>query len=306
MPKYAVLDIGTHSIKLHIAEQQENGDWRVVLDSAEISRLGEGFQATGDLQPEAMARNVQVLQTMLARLRQYDVQQVVAVGTMGLRTANNAQAFVHRVQQECGLAIEILSGDEEARLISLAVASEFGEEDGGTLVIFDSGGGSTEFIFRRQGIVEQRMSVNVGALRYTEQILTSDPVTPDEFDRAVATIAADLAKVPLGRSQIGRLVGLGGIMTNLGAVKHRLAVYDAEVVHGTTLTRQDVTRQLHLYCTRTIESRKRIAGLQPQRADVILAGAAIVGEIMRQAHVETATISDRGLRHGLIRDRFAG
>jgi exopolyphosphatase/guanosine-5'-triphosphate,3'-diphosphate pyrophosphatase len=115
MAKYAVIDIGTNSIKFHIAAKDAAGQWSVVLDEANISRLGEGLQATGNISPEAMARNVQVVSDMAAQAREHGASQIVAVGTMCLRTAQNAPEFVKRVKDACDVCVEILPGEEEAR-----------------------------------------------------------------------------------------------------------------------------------------------------------------------------------------------
>lgn len=304
MTKYAVIDIGTNSIKFHIAAKDAVGQWSVVLDEANISRLGEGLQATGNISPEAMARNVQVMSEMAGRAREQGASQIVAVGTMCLRTAQNAQEFVKRVKDACDVTVEILPGEEEARLAYLAIKSGIGL-DKGKLVIFDTGGGSTEFIFGQDELIEKRFSLNVGAVRYTEQILKSDPVTPAELQQAMAAIEQDLAADLHIEGAVDALVGMGGTATNLSAVKHQLAKYDPDVIQGSTLELTEIERQIALYQSKTIEERRKIVGLQPKRADVILAGALIVKIIMQLTNVSAFTVSDRGLRHGLIVDRFA-
>jgi exopolyphosphatase/guanosine-5'-triphosphate,3'-diphosphate pyrophosphatase len=302
MAKYAVIEVGTNSIKFHIAEKDAEGRWSVVLDTSEISRLGSGMQATGDISLAAMARNVNVIAEMIKVTREQGIDQVVAVGTMCLRTAKNAQEFVQRVKQKCSVTIEVISGEEEARLAYLAVKSGIGLKRG-KLVIFDTGGGSTEFIFGRDEQIEKRLSVNVGAVRYTEQILVSDPVTQKEFDQAVAAIEHDFAGIQFD-GNVKKLIGIGGGVTNLLAVRHQRAVYDPELIHGSTLELAEIDRQIDLYRSKTIAERRKIVGLQPERADVILAGAVIVRVIMKKAAVDSITVCDRGVRHGLILDRF--
>ncbi|GAK56499.1 Ppx/GppA phosphatase [Candidatus Vecturithrix granuli] len=304
MAKYAVIDIGTNSIKFHIAAKDAAGQWSVVLDEANISRLGEGLQATGNISPEAMERNVQVVAEMAARAREQGAVEIVAVGTMCLRTAHNAQEFVKRVKDACDVTVEILPGEEEARLAYLAIKSGIGL-DKGKLVIFDTGGGSTEFIFGQDERIEKRFSLNVGAVRYTEQILKSNPVTPAELQQAMTAIEQDLAADLHIEGAVDALVGMGGTATNLSAVKHQLAKYDPDVIQGSTLELAEIERQIALYQSKTIEERKKIIGLQPKRADVILAGALIVKIIMQLTGASAFTVSDRGLRHGLIVDRFA-
>lgn len=302
MPKYAVIDIGTNSIKFHIAEKEAEGKWSVVLDEANLSRLGEGLQATGNISPEAMERNVKAVSEMAEKAREQGVSEIVAVGTMCLRTAQNAQDFVTRVKDACNVTVEVIPGEEEARLAYLAVKSGVGLKEG-RLVIFDTGGGSTEFIFGKADQIEKRFSLNVGAVRYTENILCSDPVTQEEVDKAIAEIENDFTNLQF-EDKVDALVGMGGTITNLSAVKHQLAKYDPDVIQGSVLELDKIERQIKLYQLKTISERKEIVGLQPKRADVILAGALIVSVIMKKAGVDSFTVSDRGLRHGLIVDRF--
>lgn len=303
MAKYAVIDVGTNSIKFHLAEKDAEGKWSVVLDEANISRLGEGLQATGNISPEAMQRNVEAVSEMAQTAREQGVNDIVAVGTMCLRTAQNAQEFVTRVKDACDLTVEIIPGEEEARLAYLAVKSGIGLQDG-QLVIFDTGGGSTEFIFGKGDQIEKQFSLNVGAVRYTEHILCSDPVTQEEAEHAVAEIEKGFTDLTF-EDKVDALVGMGGTVTNLSAVKHQLVKYDPDIIQGSVLELAEIDRQITMYQSKTISERREIAGLQPKRADVILAGTLIVSVIMRKTGVDSFTVSDRGLRHGLMYDRFA-
>jgi exopolyphosphatase / guanosine-5'-triphosphate,3'-diphosphate pyrophosphatase len=304
MAKYAVIDIGTNSIKFHLAEKDDAGNWSVVLDESNIARLGEGLQASGKISPEAMERNVNAVAEMAQRAREQHVREIAAVGTMCLRTAQNAREFVTRVKDACDVAVEIIPGEEEARLAYLAVKSGIGLEKG-KMTIFDTGGGSTEFIFGRDQEIEKRFSLNVGAVRYTERMLVSDPVTQEELAKTIAAVEQDFAEELQFDGPVDALVGMGGTVSNLSAVKHQLAQYDPDVIQGSVLALEEIERQIALYQSKTIAERREIVGLQPKRADVILAGAIIVSIIMKKAGVSEFTVSDRGLRHGLVVDRFA-
>ncbi|PIE35585.1 phosphatase [candidate division KSB3 bacterium] len=291
MAKYAVIDVGTNSIKFHIAEKNAAKAWSVVADSVDITRLGEGMQSTGKISDEAMTRNVKAISDMVHVFWEQDVQDIVAVGTMCLRTATNASEFVQRVQQECGITIEVIPGEEEARLAYIAVKSGIGLERG-NLVIFDTGGGSTEFIFGKDEQVEKRFSLNVGAVRFTEHVLTSDPVTQAELDQTVAAIEKDFEELQFDGS-VDALVGMGGTVTNLSAVKHQMTDYDPDVIQGSILKLAEIERQIAMYASKTIAERREIAGLQPKRADVILAGTLIVSAIMKKAGAKQGCSSVR-------------
>lgn len=302
MSRKAIIDIGSNSIKFFVGELAADRTITTVLDTNDIARLGEGLDKTGLISPEAMERNVAAVAAFRAKAEELGADQVVAVGTMALRNAKNSGEFVEKVKAACGVEVQIIPGEEEARLSYLAILSGLPLQ-GGDLVVFDTGGGSTEFIFGHGTEVTKRFSVNLGAVRITENYLKSDPVTPDEVEAALAQIDKEFAQAGVEGSP-AQLVGMGGTVTSMGAVKHKMAKYDPDVIQGSALTRGDIRAQIDEYSAKTIEERRSITGLQPKRADVILAGACILDVITRRLGVDQLTISDRGLRHGLAYDLF--
>lgn len=303
MPRYAVIDIGTNSVKFNISERGEGGTWRTIVDRAEITRLGEGLEKTGEISRDAMERTVAAIAAMAEEARKNHVAAIAAVGTMGMRTARNSQQFIDAVEQGSGVKIEVISGDEEGRLAYIAVKSGLGLAEG-ALAIFDTGGGSSQFTFGHGGTVEERFSVNVGAVRYTEKFGLSGMVPAERLKAALDAIAADLARLDQ-RPVPDVLVGMGGAITNIAAVKHGLAKYDPNVIQGSVIERAEVDRQIQMFCAKSVEERRAIVGLQPKRADVILAGAGIVKTVMDKLRKDALSVSDRGLRHGLLIDRFS-
>jgi exopolyphosphatase / guanosine-5'-triphosphate,3'-diphosphate pyrophosphatase len=303
MPRYAVIDVGTNSVKFNISERRDDGSWRTVVDRAEVTRLGEGLEKTGEISSDAMARTVDAIAAMAAEAQENGVAAIAAVGTMGLRTARNSQQFIDAVKQRCGVSIEVIPGEDEGRLAYLAVKSGLGLVEG-SLAIFDTGGGSTQFTFGHGAVVEERFSVNVGAVRYTEKYGLGGVVSAEQLRAALDAIAADLARLGTERSP-DLLVGMGGAVTNIAAVKHGLAKYDPNIVQGSVIDRTEIERQIELYRSRSLNDRQTIVGLQPKRADVILAGACIVKTVMDKLGKDKLSVSDRGLRHGLLIDRFA-
>ncbi len=300
--RFAVIDVGTNSVKLHVGERRASGSWRTVTDRAEVTRLGEGLDETGSLQPDPLRRTADAIVGMVDEARREGAAEIAAVATAGMRRAENSAELVEAVRERCGVGIEVISGEEEARLAYLAATSEL-DVGRDSLVVFDTGGGSTEFTFGRTGRVEERFSVDVGAARYTERFGLDGAVSDDESAQVLEAIAADLSRLD-GRPRPSALVGLGGALTNLAAVRHGLATYDAGVVHGTVLNRAEVDRQIELYRSRTADERREIVGLQPARAEVILAGACIVRTVLDKLQCDELTVSDRGLRHGLLVERF--
>lgn len=302
MARYAVIDVGTNSIKFLIVERQSDGSWRTLIDRAEIARLGDGFYETGNLCSEAMTRNANVIADMVRVAHEYDVDEIIGVGTMCLRSALNAGEFILLVQQICGVTLDILSGEEEARLAFLAATSGH-HALSGRVFVFDTGGGSTECIIGHDGQIEQRVSLNIGALLQTEQSFATFPVSSQQIERALQLV--ELHVTPL--EWIGRVhsvVGIGGTVTTLCAVKLGLEPYNPERIEGATLELSEIDRQIALYASTPLTERQRIPGLHPQRADVILGGAIIVKAMMLKTGAEVMTVSDRGLRHGILSDRI--
>jgi exopolyphosphatase/guanosine-5'-triphosphate,3'-diphosphate pyrophosphatase len=295
--RYATIDVGTNSVKFHVGER-EDGTWRTVVDRAEVTRLGEGLDAAGRLQPAPIERSVEAVAAMAAEARRDGAEAIAAVGTAGLRIASNASEFIDAVRARCGVEVEVISGGEESRLAYQAAIAGLGLSEG-SLVVFDSGGGSSQFTFSDG----ERFSVNVGAAKYTERFGLDGAVTPETVATARAAIAADLARLD-GREPPGAIIGMGGAVTNMAAVSHQLAAYDSDVVQGTVLDRDEIDRQIELYRSRPAADRRGIVGLQPNRAEVILAGACVVRTVLGLLGRDALRVSDRGLRHGLLVERF--
>jgi exopolyphosphatase/guanosine-5'-triphosphate,3'-diphosphate pyrophosphatase len=219
-----------------------------------------------------------------------------------MRIAKNSAELIDLVRDRCGVGIEVISGEEEARLAYIAATSDLALGQG-HLVVFDTGGGSSQFSFGRPGHVDERFSVDVGAARYTERFGLNSVVSNEVLAEARGAISADLDRLD-GRPRPDALIGMGGANTNLAAVSHHLAEYDPDVIHGTALDREEIDRQIELYRMRTAADRETIVGLQPARAKVILAGALIVRTVLDRLDCEALTVSDRGLRHGVLVERF--
>jgi exopolyphosphatase / guanosine-5'-triphosphate,3'-diphosphate pyrophosphatase len=302
--RFAVVDVGTNSVKFHIGERAPDGSWRSIVDRAEVTRLGEGLDENGRLGAQPIRRTADAIAGMVKEARENEVEGIAAVGTAGLRIAPNSAELIDAVRAETGVEIEVIPGEEEGRLAYLAVVAALGPSSG-SLVVFDTGGGSSQFTFGHDGNVDERFSVNVGAVRFTERYGLDGAVGEDVLAQALAGIAADLGRLD-GKPSPDRLVGMGGAVTNIAAVKHELATYDPEVVQGTVLDSGEIDRQIELYRTRSADERRSIVGLQPNRAEVILAGACVVRTVMSKLESDSLTVSDRGLRHGVLVERFSG
>ena len=300
--RYAVVDVGTNSVKFHLAERAADGRWRQLVDRAEVTRLGEGLDDSGSLQPEPMERTIEAIAGMAEEARAYGAEAIAAVGTAGLRVAGNSADLVDAVHTRCGVRVEVITGDEEARLSYLAATAGIGPVDG-SLVVFETGGGSTQFTFGRGDRIDEQFSIDVGAVGFTERFGLDGVVDDGALAAALDAIAGALGSLD-GRPVPDALVGMGGALTNLAAVKHELATYDPELVQGTVLDLGELDRQIEMFRARSAEERREIVGLQPKRAEIILAGACVVRAVLVALRRESLVVSDRGLRHRLLVERF--
>ncbi len=301
LKRVASIDIGTNTILLLIAEV-DKGRVKPLFEMETVVRLGEKVQENGFLLNEAMRRGLQTLSQYLEQCRAMEVQKLFAVGTSALREAKNSEDFLKLVAEKLDLSIDVISGEEEARLSFLAVAKDLREAANPFLVV-DVGGGSTEFILGNGDQVRQWISLPLGSVRFTEQFLHSDPVQENEYQKMERNISETLVDIPHSDGSLF-MVAVGGTATTLAAVELGLEEFVAEKIHHFVLKKETLKNQLLLYRTKPIEERKKIPGLPPTRADVILAGAAILYLTMEELHCPSVLISCHGLRYGLIYERL--
>lgn len=299
---YAVIDVGTNSVKFNLGERKDDGSWRTIIDRAEVTRLGEDLDKHDVIVPAAIDRTANAIAAMAEQARDAGALAIVAVGTAGLRIAKNSDDVITAIRDRSGVTVEVLSGPDESRLAYLAVLKSLGLGSE-TLVVFDTGGGSSQFTFGEGTHVHERFSVNVGAVRYTERFGLDKATSPHVLLSAQRSLSADLSNLD-HRVTPDALVGMGGAVTNMMAVSLSMAVYDADLVQGATLDLTEIDRQIDMYRSMSADERRDIVGLQSNRAEVMLAGACIVRTIMAKLSKRSITVSDRGLRHGLTVERF--
>jgi exopolyphosphatase/guanosine-5'-triphosphate,3'-diphosphate pyrophosphatase len=302
-PRFAVIDIGTNSVKFLLGERTADRTLRAIVDRGEVTRLGEGLDASGQLAAPAIERTVAAVAHMVDEARREGALEIAAVGTAGLRIATNRDAFVDMLRDRTGITVQVVSGEEEARLAYVAATSTLPVGDG-RLAVFDSGGGSSQFTFGRAGDPEVRFSVDVGAAKFTERFGLDGVVSAEVVSDARAAIAAELARLD-DQPRADGVVGMGGTSTNLAAIRLGLEEYDPDAVHGTRLDIGALDGQIEQFRNADTDARRSIVGLQPNRAEVILAGACIVRTILAKLGHDSFLVSDRGLRHGLFMERFA-
>ena len=300
-PRFAALDVGSNTVKLLIAERNPDGTFNPLFEEAQACRLGEGF-ARKRLKKAAIDRTLSALKYFLLQCRRHDVESIAAIGTSALRDAANSTDILDPAR-EMGIPLEVIIGDEEARLSYLAVRRDPQWRDAQSLLIVDIGGGSTELAWgSASDSAPNRVSLQVGAVRLTEHSLPGDPPAAESVAAAARAVSDLLTDVPLPESP-SAMTGVGGTCSNIGAVAAASAG-TPERVHGRRLKLAEVESQVELYAALPVEQRKRIQGLDPARADIILAGAIILRQAIRRAGVTHVDVSNRGLRWGLLYDRF--
>lgn len=302
----ATIDVGTNSSLLLIAQVVESErTYRILADEAEITQLGKGFYHERWLQADAVARTLETLRVFKRFMEEYDVTEVVITGTSVLRDAPNGAEFTETVRALFGVEVEVLSGEEEARLSYLAVRRDpiLAIPEEAMCVVTDVGGGSTELVVGDERL-RQVASLDIGSVRLTESFLHSDPPTSEE----IAALQRHLDGVFLWAPQpisVYALVGVAGTIANLAGVAiHREGL--SRDVHGFSLSAEALADEIALFRRKTAAERATIPGLEPKRAGVILAGAFIVERIMRHYRQKALLASVRGLRFGVFYDRFLG
>jgi len=306
--RVGVVDIGTNSTRLLIADV-EDGAIAELDRRSEVTRLGQGVDISGRLAEDAMARVFATLDAYRDALDSAAVpaEARVAVLTSATRDAANGADFTERVRGDYGLDARTIAGEEEARLTFAGATHDRDPADRTPLLVVDIGGGSTELIVGAAGGEKPsfHVSLNIGVVRQTERHLHSDPPPPRELQRladdARATIEAGVPAAVLASAATA--VGVAGTATSLAAIDQELDPYDPRRVHGYVLERAEIELLLARLAQMPLAERRTVRGLHPDRAPTIVAGAAILVEVLRAFELRSAEISEHDLLHGVALTR---
>ena len=303
---FATIDVGTNSVLLLVAQRDAQGVWQAVRERAEITRLGRGVDEHRVLAEASMEATIQVLARYADEARKLGVTRIAATATSAARDAKNGAEFLKAVHERTGLTLEILSGDEEARLSFESVARDPAVAGSGSapLAVLDIGGGSTELVVgQREGGIDFRRSFDVGSVRLAERFVKHDPPSSAEREAVAGFLRETFSAAPAPVAGL-RLVGVAGTVTSLLAIADAVQPYDPKRIHGGRLTLgalRGVTERLFELPS---AERQKLPGLQPKRADVIPQGALILVSVMERLELGECWVSDRGLRWGLLQERF--
>jgi exopolyphosphatase/guanosine-5'-triphosphate,3'-diphosphate pyrophosphatase len=314
---YAALDLGTNNCRLLIAQPTRPGQFRVVDAFSRIVRLGEGLAASGRLSDEAMERAIDALRVCAGKLKSREIRRMRLIATEACRQAANGEAFLKRVVAETGLELEIIDRETEARLAVSGCSSLVGRE-ARSVVLFDIGGGSSEIAVIRIG--ENRFSrlanhithwtsLPVGVVTLSERH-GGQHVTPESFEGMVSEVADMLAsfncpEIEIAQSADFHLIGTSGTVTTLAGVHLDLPRYDRRKVDGIWLSDAEVSAMQAKLLSWDFASRAANPCIGPDRADLVLAGCAILEAIRRRWPSPRMRVADRGLREGLLTDMMA-
>jgi exopolyphosphatase/guanosine-5'-triphosphate,3'-diphosphate pyrophosphatase len=305
--RFAALDLGSLTVRLAVAEALPPGKFRLIVQRREITGLAQGLAATGELAPAGMARTLGALEHFQQVMAAHDVTLYRAVGTQALRQAGNRRLFLDQVRDTLGLTVEILAPEEEARLSLAGVLSALAPQVLTTpaVLVFDVGGGSTEFALVRPGQETVFASLPLGVLTLSQARPLGDPPQPARVAALQEELAARLGNfyqetIKPHLEADPSLVGTAGAVTTLAAMHLELRDYDPDKINNLTLSRAQVAALAGLMARLPEAERARLIGIEPGKAGVMVAGALIVLTILKVCRQDSLLVIDAGLLEGVL------
>jgi exopolyphosphatase/guanosine-5'-triphosphate,3'-diphosphate pyrophosphatase len=289
--------MGTNSTRLLVADVDGHTVEEVERRTA-VTELGRGVDHTGSLGSEAIEDVCAAVADYIARYQELGAERVIAIATSAVRDAGNGEAFVAELRERFALDVHLLTGEEEAHLTYLGATSH--RPPGGSTLVFDIGGGSTELVVGAGAEVGFHTSLQAGSVRHTERHLTGDPPNAEALENLAADVRhlidEAIAAVPDAHAE--HAIAVAGTPTSLAAIDQELEPYDPERVHGHRLSLRPIQRMLSRLATLPLPERLRVPGLHPGRAPTIVAGTVILVEIMRAFGLDEIEVSERDILHG--------
>jgi len=288
----AVIDIGTNSCRLFIASIKNGKIIKKILKLMEITRLGQDVDKTRVLSQEAMDRTIETLKFYRKKIDEYGVEEIKVTATSATRDSKNREEFISRVKAEANLDIHCITGEEEGKLSFSGAVSEFDEE----IMVFDIGGGSTEFILGDKNNIEYIESFNVGAVRVGEKFFKEK----EDLLNGEDWVKETLKKLSKYKDQSFKLVGVAGTVTTHVSVLLEMEEYDTHRVHMYKLTKKEILKNLDKFLKLSLKERKEIIGLHPKRAEVIIPGTYLLLWIMEVLGRDEIIVSDSDILEGMM------
>lgn len=300
--KVAIIDVGSNSFRLIVITYTPGKHFQITDEVRESVRLVQGLGATGRLSPAAMDHAVEVMQLYATFCKANGITDIIAVATSAVREAGNGPEFVARVERQTGIRVRVLSGEEEAYYGYLAAVNSTTLEDG---YVIDIGGGSLE-ITRVVGREHQEaVSLTLGAVRTTEDWLPHAPTSTEQIEKLGRYIRKQLAPHKWFQGRPGtRLIGGGGSLRNLARLAQKRHDYPMEELHGYALQRADLHDLVRVMAPLSVDGRAALIGMKRDRADIALAAAIVIDEVMRFGYYSELTVCSQGVREGLFYERY--
>jgi len=301
----AFIDIGTNSVRMLVVRFNPNHSYSILTRQKQQVRLGEGEFDDEEITPEAIDRACLVCRKFVDLARTFAVEEFVAVATSAAREAQNQADLLNRLRHEAQLDVRVIPGREEARLIYLGVASgiHLGEKQA---FFIDIGGGSTEIAVGGQHQYQFLESFRLGAIRLTNQFFPKDstgPVAADQYRVVQQYVKNAIVHTiqNVKKQKIDLAIGSSGSIMNLTEIAAKAFPQENSLTPG-TLTYKDLKKTAEMLCSLPLEQRRRVPGINPERADIIIAGAVILETFMKETGLESLTVTSRGLQDGLLAD----
>jgi len=296
--RVAAIDCGTNSIRLLIADI-DGTNFREIYRTMEIVRLGQGVDQNKSFHLDAIARTLAAVDLFAQEISKRGVEQIRFCATSATRDATNRELFIDGVKQRLGIAPEVISGEEEARLSFIGATKEFAPSDAPFLVV-DIGGGSTEFVYGNSD-VEFAKSVNIGCVRMTERNIHSDPPKAEEIENARRDIQEAIkvaaAVVPITKAKT--LIAVAGTATSVAASALNLAQYDRHLIHLARVSAEQTHHVAKTFALMNADERSHVGFLHPGRADVFAAGSLVLSEIMKATGANEFVASEADILDGI-------
>lgn len=298
MTTVAAVDCGTNSIRLLILRREQDGSITELAREVRLARLGQGVDATGEFHPDALARANVIFEEYAGLIDAEGTDEVRFVATSAARDVSNRAEFERNVRDRLGVAVDVITGDEEARLSTMGVLS--GVDASTPALVFDIGGGSTELIVVDDGAaVRSALSLDIGAVRIKERFLHSDPATADEVAAAREHVGALLDGAGVDFPALKSAIGVAGTVTSVAASVLGLQQYSRQAVHETVLSRADIDRTVSRWLAQTAEQTAAEPCMHPLRAAVLGAGGLILDEISRRVPGGAVLVSETDILDGI-------
>lgn len=300
--RLAAIDIGSNSVRLIVAEAVRGGNYRILDEEREPTRLGRSVGLDGNLDDESMEQTLTALDTFKKIAAGFQAESLRVIATCAIREAGNGPDFCRRIRDEVGLEVEVISGEQEGRYAFSSVQHAFDLSDKNVLVA-DIGGGSTEIVFATGEMIEEIYSTPLGAVRLTEQFPTTEADAGDAFLRMEKEITSCLkrktSKPPFAAHF---MVGCGGTFTTVADLLMASRKGSDKQVAGFRASHADIRHLLDRLRKMPVRSRRSLAGMTPDRADIIVAGVAIIDAMMKRFRINSLVVHSRGVRDGLLRE----